>query len=223
MDDVHHPESSIEGVVHVAPDRLGSRRRLRERRLAPLDRAVECVERDRTEKVLASREVPVQRPDANTGSPCHSVSGRLATGLEDQLRRGIQQPTPAAASVSPQEHQRQRVPSVWSQKRSIILLLLSTTGHGVTCAVWGAELAVARSSQNVPRIYVVEPLGPFEDDPNVTNKKFPGNVTESYRTRHPMRVVDEVESWEPHPPEVLDGMLNSIARLRDEGLNVVYD
>lgn len=90
-------------------------------------------------------------------------------------------------------------------------------------AVWGAELAVARSSRDVARIYVVEPLGPFEDDPNVTNQKFPGNVTQSYRTRQPMRVVDEVESWEPHPPDVLEGMLNSIARLRDEGLNVVYD
>ena len=90
-------------------------------------------------------------------------------------------------------------------------------------AVWGAELAVARTSQDVARIYVVEPLGPFEDDPNVTNKKFPGNVTQSYRTRHPMRVVDEVESWDAHPPEVLDGMLTNLARLRDEGLDVVYD
>ena len=90
-------------------------------------------------------------------------------------------------------------------------------------AVWGAELAVARSSRDVARIYVVEPLGPFEDDPNVTNKKFPGNVTQSYRTRHPMRVVDEVEDWEPHPPEVLDGMLDSLARLREQGLDVVDD
>ncbi len=90
-------------------------------------------------------------------------------------------------------------------------------------AVWGAELAVARRSGDRAHIYVVEPLGPFEDDPNVTNKKFPGNVTQSYRTRHPMRVVDEVERWERHPPEVLQGMLDSIARLRDEGLDVVYD
>ena len=90
-------------------------------------------------------------------------------------------------------------------------------------AVWGAELAVARSSTDVARIYVVEPLGPFEDDPNVTNKKFPGNVTRSYRTRQPMRVVDEVEGWEPHPPEVLEGMLDSLTRLRDQALDVVYD
>jgi len=90
-------------------------------------------------------------------------------------------------------------------------------------AVWGAELAVARTSGDREHIYVVEPLGPFEDDPNVTNKKFPGNVTQSYRTRHAMRVVDEVGSWDPHPPEVLNAMLDSLARLRDEGLDVVYD
>lgn len=49
-------------------------------------------------------------------------------------------------------------------------------------------------------IYVVEPTGPFEDDPNVTNKKFPGNITQSSRTPHPMEVVAEVETWEGHPP-----------------------
>lgn len=90
-------------------------------------------------------------------------------------------------------------------------------------AVWGAELAVGQTHEDEPHLYVVEPLGPFEDDPNVTNKKFPGNVTQSFRTRHPMRVVDEVEDWEPHSPEVLQGMLDGLARLRDEGRAIVYD
>ena len=91
-------------------------------------------------------------------------------------------------------------------------------------AVWGAELAVALGGgSGRERIYVVEPTGPFEDDPNVTNKKFPGNVTRSYRTRHPLRVVSEVESWEPHPPGVLEGMLDNIARLRAAGLDVIED
>ena len=75
-------------------------------------------------------------------------------------------------------------------------------------AIWGAELAIARRREARGRIYVVEPLGPFEDDPNLTDKKFPGNVTQSYRTRDPMRVVDEVESWDPHPPEVLQAMID---------------
>lgn len=91
-------------------------------------------------------------------------------------------------------------------------------------AVWGAELAVAAGGGGGrERIYIVEPTGPFEDDPNVTNKRFPGNVTQSYRTRHPMRIVGEVESWEGHPPEVLQGMLDNIARLRAEGLDVIED
>ena len=72
-------------------------------------------------------------------------------------------------------------------------------------------------------IYVVEPTGPFEDDPNVTNKKFPGNVTRSFRTRHPMLVINKVHSWEGHAPDVFRGMLDNIARLREQGLDVIED
>lgn len=91
-------------------------------------------------------------------------------------------------------------------------------------AVWGAELAVALGSDDgSAHIYEVEPTGPFEDDPNVTNKRFPGNVTQSYRTRHPMRIVREVEAWEGHPPDVLQGMLDNLARLREQGLDVIED
>ncbi len=91
-------------------------------------------------------------------------------------------------------------------------------------AVWAAELATALSeSKERGRVYVVEPTGPFEDDPNVTNKKFPGNVTQSYRTRHPMRVVDELQTWQPHSPDVLQAMLDNIARLREQGLDVIED
>ena len=91
-------------------------------------------------------------------------------------------------------------------------------------AVWGAELAVALTNADAPgHIYVVEPTGPFEDDPNVTNKRFPGNPTRSYRTRHPMRVVSELEAWDRHPPEVLQGMLDGIANLRAQGLDVIED
>jgi rifampin ADP-ribosylating transferase len=91
-------------------------------------------------------------------------------------------------------------------------------------AIWGAELAVALGGgTGRARIYIVEPTGPFEDDPNVTNKKFPGNVTQSYRTRDPMRVVAEVESWDAHPPEILQHMLDRIAELRAEGLDIIED
>ena len=91
-------------------------------------------------------------------------------------------------------------------------------------AVWGAELATAlANSDERGHVYVVEPLGPFEDDPNVTNKRFPGNVTQSYRSRHPLRVVAEVEGWEGHPPGVLQAMLDNLERLREQGLDVIED
>lgn len=91
-------------------------------------------------------------------------------------------------------------------------------------AVWGAELATAfAESDERGRVYVVEPTGPFEDDPNVTDKKFPGNVTQSYRTRHPMRIIDEVRIWDGHSPDVLQGMIDNIVRLREQGLDVIED
>jgi Rifampin ADP-ribosyl transferase len=91
-------------------------------------------------------------------------------------------------------------------------------------AVWGAELASAMTGGGERgRIYVVEPLGPFEDDPNVTDKRFPGNPTQSYRTRHPLRVVGEVDGWEGHAPEALEAMLAGLARLRAEGRDLIDD
>ena len=94
----------------------------------------------------------------------------------------------------------------------------------VETAAWGAELATALAgSEERGRIYVVEPLGPFEDDPNVTNKRFPGNPTQSYRTRHRLRVVGEVDGWKGHDPEVLKGMLDHLALLREQGLDVIED
>jgi rifampin ADP-ribosylating transferase len=91
-------------------------------------------------------------------------------------------------------------------------------------AVWGAELATALAGRGERgRVYEVEPLGTFEDGPNVTDKRFPGNPTQSYRTRDPLRVVREVEDWSGHDPEVLQRMLEGIARLREEGRDVIED
>ena len=94
----------------------------------------------------------------------------------------------------------------------------------VDTAAWGAELATALAGNGERgRIYVVEPLGPFEDDPNVTDKRFPGNPTRSYRTRHRLRVVGEVDGWEGHAPEVLQAMLDQLALLREQGRDVIED
>ena len=94
----------------------------------------------------------------------------------------------------------------------------------VDTAAWAAELATALAGTGERgHIYVVRPTGPFEDDPNVTNKRFPGNPTESYRTRHPLRVVGALEAWEGHGPEVVKDMLDRLALLREQGLDVIED
>ena len=92
-------------------------------------------------------------------------------------------------------------------------------------AIWGCELAKGpKGNENArERIYIVEPTGAFEDDPNLTDKKFPGNVTQSYRSREPLRVVGEVERWEPHPPERLQAMKDGLARLKAEGRDHIID
>ena len=87
-------------------------------------------------------------------------------------------------------------------------------------AIWGCELARGEGRE---RIYVVEPTGAFEDDPNLTDKRFPGNPTQSYRSRAPLRVVGEVEHWEPHPPERLAEMKAALARMEAEGGPEIID
>ena len=85
-------------------------------------------------------------------------------------------------------------------------------------AIWGAELAQGEGRE---RIYVVEPTGVCFDDPNLTDKKFPGNPTRSYRSQAPLRVVGEVAEWEGHPPERLQEMKDMLARLKAEGVEAI--
>ena len=87
-------------------------------------------------------------------------------------------------------------------------------------ATWGAELGMG---DGTGRIYRVEPTGPFEHDPNLTDKKFPGNPTRSYRTREPLRVVGEILDWEPHSPEVLQNMRNHLEELKRLGVEAIND
>ncbi len=86
--------------------------------------------------------------------------------------------------------------------------------------MWGAELAVGEGRG---RIYRVEPTGPLEDDPNLTDQRFAGNPTRSYRTRDAVRVVGEVEEWEGHPPEVLQTMRDHLQELRRKGVEAMDD
>ena len=90
-------------------------------------------------------------------------------------------------------------------------------------AKWGAELALPRCDGSKERIYVVEPTGEFENDPNLTDKRFPGNPTRSYRSKSPLRIVAELSSWERHSEEQISTMLASLAKLREEGKAVILD
>jgi rifampin ADP-ribosylating transferase len=87
-------------------------------------------------------------------------------------------------------------------------------------AVWGAELA---GGEGRARIYIVEPTGDFEDDPNLTDKKFPGNPTRSFRSCEPLRVVGELFDWTGHSPEKLQAMRASVDRSQRAGKAQIED
>jgi rifampin ADP-ribosylating transferase len=87
-------------------------------------------------------------------------------------------------------------------------------------AVWGAELA---AGEGRGRIYLVEPTGEFEDDPNVTDKRFPGNPTRSFRSRQPLRVTGELVDWVVHSAEKLQAMRDGLAALKQRGEAAIVD
>lgn len=87
-------------------------------------------------------------------------------------------------------------------------------------SVWGAELALGDGRE---RIYIVEPTGYFEDDPNLTDKKFPGNPTKSYRTAEPLRIIGEVTNWQSHAPEILQAMKDNLEKLKHQGIEAIED
>lgn len=87
-------------------------------------------------------------------------------------------------------------------------------------AIWGAELAFGEGKE---RIYVVEPTGPIEDDPNLTNKKFPGNPTLSFRSKSPFKIIGEITVWQGHSRQQIKTMKESLARLRENGIKAIED
>lgn len=87
-------------------------------------------------------------------------------------------------------------------------------------AIWGAELA---QGEGRGRVYVVQPSGYFEDDPNLTDRKFPGNPTKSYRTKEPLLIIGEVTDWQGHSLERLKEMKDNIQRLKELGVEAIED
>jgi hypothetical protein len=107
--------------------------------------------------------------------------------------------------------------SNYGKRKPAAYVYLSAT---LEAATWGAELAVGEGRG---RIYIVEPTGPIEDDPNLTDKKFPGNPTKSFRTRDPLRVIGEVTEWNGHSPEQLEVMRSRLAELARLGVEAIED
>lgn len=99
-----------------------------------------------------------------------------------------------------------------NNQHSKYIFLTST----LDAAIWGAELAAGDGNE---RIYLVEPTGPIEDDPDLTDKKFPGNPTKSYRSAHAFKVVGEVTLWQGHAPDQLKAMKEGLAKLIEQGIN----
>ncbi|WP_449403584.1 NAD(+)--rifampin ADP-ribosyltransferase [Exiguobacterium artemiae] len=106
--------------------------------------------------------------------------------------------------------------SNYQEKRSNYIYFTAT----LEAAKWGAELAKGDGKE---RIYLVEPLGTFESDPNLTDQRFPGNPTRSYRSKEPLLIVAELAVWERHSDEMIQQMKDSLAWLTKEGKNVILD
>jgi rifampin ADP-ribosylating transferase len=106
-------------------------------------------------------------------------------------------------------------PNFGKRDRTATYVYLTGT---LDAAVWGAELALG---EGPGRIYMVEPTGPIVDDPNLTDKKFPGNPTKSYRSREPLRVTGEVTDWQGHSPEALKAMRDGLERLERQGVEPI--
>jgi hypothetical protein len=107
--------------------------------------------------------------------------------------------------------------SNYGTKKKAKYIYLTAT---LDAAIWGAELAAGEGRQ---RIYIVEPTGSIEDDPNLTDKKFPGNPTKSYRSMHPLKVIGEVTEWTGHSPEQLKAMKDHLAELERMGIEAIED
>ena len=106
--------------------------------------------------------------------------------------------------------------SNYQDKKSNYIYFTAT----LDAAKWGAELATSKSKE---RIYIVEPLGDFENDPNVTDKKLSGNPTRSYRSKSPLKIIAELSAWERHSDEEISHMLTVLKTLREQGKALIYD
>ena len=107
--------------------------------------------------------------------------------------------------------------SNFGQRKNAKYIFLTAT---LDAAIWGAELSIGEGRE---RIYLVEPTGAIEDDLDLTDRKFPGNPTKSYRSTHPFKVVGEVTIWQGHPIEQVNAMKEALAKLKEQGIESLND
>ena len=159
----------------------------------PFDRAADAVAAVETDHLTGKAVVAMPEAVIPPGPFFHGTRAELATG--DLLETG-------------------RTSNYGSRRQANHLYFAGS----MDAAIWGAELA---SGDGAERIYRVEPTGSFEDDPNLTNAKFPGNPTQSYRTREPLRILDEVTGWTPHDPVLVRTMRDNLERLKEQGVEAI--
>lgn len=121
------------------------------------------------------------------------------------------------ADLAPGDTIRVGFTSNFSDSLALSWVYFSST---LDAAIWGAELA---NGNGPMKIYVVEPTGPIYDDPNLTDKKFPGNPSQSYRSQEPLRIIAEVVNWQGHEPESIEKMKQGLASLQTDGSQPIID
>ncbi len=139
------------------------------------------------------------------------MSSNRATPLKQTWFHGTR------AALSAGDHLAAHFPSNYSDRNATPFVYFTAT---LDAAIWGAELAAGDGQQ---RIYLVEPTGEFENDPNLTDQKFPGNPSQSFRSRDPLKVVGEVVNWAGHPDEQVAAMKASLAALEASGIKPIQD
>ncbi len=107
--------------------------------------------------------------------------------------------------------------SNYGKRKNAKYIFLSAT---LDASIWGAELSFGEGHE---RIYLVEPTGEIEDDPDLTDKKFPGNPTKSYRSTQPFKVVGEVTIWQEHTAEQVRAMKDALEKFKEQRINSLND
>lgn len=166
-----------------------------------------------TKDAIADREYPIPAKSYRSRAPLR-VTGECTDphGHPLRLYHGTKANLKPGDLIEPG-----RLPNIGELDRPTNYVYLTGT---LDAATWGAELALG---EEPGRIYIVEPTGPIMDDPNLTNQKFPGNPTKSYRSREPLRVIGEVTEWQGHSPAVLKAMKDGLEELKRVGAKRIED